>query len=90
MICSTAGGFLNQDALPDRRARKWRLDALDAVLHFHRRRSGIRSRHEIGDNLNLPECIAGRFEIQNTLGAVEFLSISRVTLLWRFSGDAPG
>ena len=68
-----AGGFLDQDALLDHRARQPRLDALEAVLHFHRGRAGFGARHEVGDDFDLPQRVAGGFEIENAGGAVEFL-----------------
>ncbi|MHC2622554.1 hypothetical protein ACVIW2_004586 [Bradyrhizobium huanghuaihaiense] len=68
-----AGGFLDQDALLDHRARQARLDALDAVLHLDRGRAGIGARLKIGDDLDLTERVAGRFEIEDAGGAVELL-----------------
>ena len=67
------GGFLDQDALLDHRARQPRLDALEAVLHFHRGRAGFGAGHEVGDDLDLPQRVRGGFEIEDAGGAVELL-----------------
>src|SRR5262249_11015278 len=58
-------------ALLDHGARQPRLHALDAVLHLDRRGRGIGPGNEIGDDLDLPERVAGGFEIQDAVGAVE-------------------
>ena len=68
-----AGGFLDQNALLDHRARQPRLDALEAVLHLDRSRAGLGARHEIGDDFDLAQRVAGRFEIEDAGGAVELL-----------------
>ena len=68
-----AGGLLDQDALLHDGARQPRLDALDAVLHVDRGRRDVGAGHEIRGDLDLAERVAGRFEIQDVVGAVELL-----------------
>jgi len=62
-----------QDALLDHRARKPRLDALEAVLHLDRGRAGFGARHEVGDDFDLPQRVRGGFEIEDAGSAVQFL-----------------
>ena len=87
-----ARGLLDQDALLDHRARQPRLDALDAVLHLDRGHARIGAGNEVGGDLDLPEQIAGRFEIQDAVGAVELLldqaGDARVQVLRRGAGIA--
>jgi hypothetical protein len=74
MICSTAfRGFFDQNALLNDGARQARLDALDAVLHLDRGRLGVGAGNEIGGDFHLAEGIARRFEIEDAVGAIEFL-----------------
>jgi hypothetical protein len=42
-------------------------------LHLDRSGRGIRAGNEIGDDLDLTERVAGGFEIEDAVGAVEFL-----------------
>ncbi len=68
-----ARGFLDQDALLDHRTRQAGFHPFDPVLHLDRRHARIGAGHEIGDDLDLAERVAGRFEIQDAAGAVELL-----------------
>jgi hypothetical protein len=52
-------------------SRQARLNALDAVLHLDRSGRGIRAGNEIGDDFDLAERVAGGFEIEDAVGAIE-------------------
>ena len=67
-----AGGFLDQDALLQHRARQPRLDALDAVLHVHRRHLDVSAGLKERGDFHLAQRVAGGFETQDAARAVEF------------------